>query len=194
MIRRRRFCFAPLTAVTLSLVMPAMSFADNEVPASCPVTLPSAPAFVPPVPYPEKPSNTAATFWHGTQELWTWLGSDGVFRGAASPSPLQPGAITTRNKQFFWSPGFHPIGTPNPQLKIKARRLDGDAPDFKQPWVTNAHVPEWGGWTMLVMLDLPSLGCWEVTSAYNGNFLSFVVWVAPPKDGKLVPHYVPGPH
>jgi hypothetical protein len=193
MIRRRPFCFALLM---LSLVMPATPFASDDdvargaVPASCPVTLPSEPAFIPPGPYPKAPPGSHA-FWHGTSGLWTMLASNGMHTGIASPSPDVPDAVTTRNKLFWWSPGFHPMGTPDPPLKIAARRLDGKAPVFKQPWVTNAHVPEWGGWSMLVMLDLPTLGCWEVTGSYGGDVVSFVVWVAPP--GALRPHFVDGP-
>ena len=121
------------------------------------------------------------------------LASTGVHAGIASPSPDVPDAISTRNKLFWWSPGFDPKGTPDPPLKIEARRLDGKAPVFKQPWVTNARVPEWGGWSMLVMLDLPTLGCWEVTGRYGGDVVSFVVWVAPPQPGSLRPHFVDGP-
>jgi hypothetical protein len=195
MTRRQRFFFAPmmLSLVTLvTLVMPAASFASSEVPASCPVTLPPEPGFIPPDPYPKTPPSSPHSFWHGTSGLWTMLGSTGMYTGIASPSPGLPSDIATRNKVFWWSPGFHPMWVPDPQLKIAARRLDGEGPVFKQPRVTNAHVPEWGGWTMLIMLDLPTLGCWEVTGTYGGDVVSFVVWVDPPKPASLKPHYVPG--
>jgi hypothetical protein len=32
---------------------------------------------------------------------------------------------------------------------------------------------------MLVGVDIPTLGCWEITGQYNGTELSFVVWIAP---------------
>lgn len=193
MTRRRHCSFAPMMlslVIPVMLAMPAASFADNEIPASCPVTLPSEPVLVPPGPYPKTPPGHPHAFWHGTSGLWTMLGSNGIYSGLASPSPGIPEGIATRNKSFWWSPGFHPIGTPDPQLKVEARRLDGEAPVYKQPWITNAHVPEWGGWTMLYMLDLPTLGCWEVTTSYGGDSVSYVVWVAPPKNEKLVPHYM----
>ena len=168
MTRRRRLCFATLM---LSIVIPIASSGnavsgDNavrSVPASCLVTLPPAPAFVPPDPYPAVPPDRGYTFWHGTPGLWTRLDADGVWKG--------------RNKLFWWSPGFHPMQTPYPPLKITGRRLDGEAPELQQPWVTNARVPEWGGWTMLIMLDLPSPGCWEVTGSYGADTLSFIVWM-----------------
>jgi hypothetical protein len=187
MTRRQRFHFAAFTpfasivsiaTMTLFLLTPAASFAssDSAVPASCPVTRPSEPAFVPPAPYPGAPPSAPHAFWHGAPGLWTMLSSTGVLRGMISASPSRPGAFSTRDKVFWWSPGFHPIGTPDPPLKIEGRRLDGEAPRLAQPWVTNAHVPDWGGWTMLIMLELPTEGCWEVTGTYYGNYVTFVVW------------------
>jgi len=32
---------------------------------------------------------------------------------------------------------------------------------------------------MLVGVDFPMLGCWEIMGIYKGHELSFVVWVAP---------------
>jgi hypothetical protein len=31
---------------------------------------------------------------------------------------------------------------------------------------------------MLVGIDIPAAGCWEITGQYKGTTLSFVVWVA----------------
>jgi hypothetical protein len=161
MTRRPRLRFAMMM---LTLVMPATSFASSEVPASCPVTLPSNPAFVPPGPYPEVPPGRGI-FWHGTPGLWTMLSPDGM--------------VDTRDKRFWWSPGFRPIGT-EPPLKIEGRRLDGEAPPLAQPWVTNAHAPEFGGWTMLIIADFPTHGCWKVTGSYGADSVTFVVWVKRP--------------
>jgi hypothetical protein len=180
MTRRRRFCFAAIALMMLSLVMPAASFAGSAVAAACAVTLPSEPAFIPPGPYPKIPPGAPGIFWHGTSGLWTMLRSNGVLTGMTVSSPARRGAFVTREKVFWWSPGFHPIGTPDPPLKIEGRRLDGEAPRLAQPWVTNASVPEWGGWTMLIMLELPTPGCWEVTGSYYGDSVTFVVWVTPP--------------
>jgi hypothetical protein len=177
MTRRRPFGF---TLLMLSLVMaaiaaPPATHASNEVPASCPVTLPSEPAFVPPGPYPQTAPSAPATFWHGTAGLWTMLNSNGVHTGLPTPSTKQPGVVAMRNKSFWWSPGFRPSGPPEP-LTIAGRRLDAEAPPLEQPWVTNAHHPDFGGWTMLTMLILP-IGCWEVTGSYGGDSVTFVVWV-----------------
>jgi hypothetical protein len=179
MIRRRRFCFA---LMMLCLVTPAMaaSHASSVVPASCPVTLPPEPAFIPTGRYPSTPPGAPHSFWHGTSGLWTRLDSTGMHSGGPVASTQWPGVTLIRNKSFWWSPGFHPMGTPEPKLKIEGRRLDDEAPALPQPWVTNAHVPEYGGWTMLTMLELP-IGCWEVTGSYGADSVTFVVWVTPPK-------------
>lgn len=174
MTRRRRFLFATLM---LSIIIPAAtsgraanaSNAVSEVPASCPVTVPSAPAFIPPAPYPSVPPDRGFTFWHGTPGLWTRLDTTGVWKG--------------RNKLFWWSPGFYPMGPPE-ALKVTGRRLDAEAPPLPEHWVTNAHVPEWGGWTMLTMLDLPASGCWEVTGSYGADTISFVVWMPALRAGR----------
>lgn len=203
MIGRPRFRFTHLARVAkaaalattatmmFSVVVPAAAVAaSEEVPASCPVTLPSEPALIPPGRYPETPPGRPHAFWYGTPGLWTMLPSNGIFTGIASPSPGLPGEVATRNKSFWWSPGFHPRATPDPQLKVEARRLNGEGPAYKQPWITNAHAPEFGGWTMLYMLDLPTVGCWEVTTSYGSDRVSYVVWVAAPQPGSLKPHYL----
>jgi len=166
--RRRLF----LATMMLSLVTPATPFGSSKVPATCPVTLPADPAFLPPDPFPRKaPFNGS---WHGTPELWTVMSRDGVFRGLKVRSPGK--ATLTRDKSFWWRPGFHPVRTPSPPLKIEGRRLDVDAPTLAQPWVTNAHDDGLGGWTMLTMLELTA-GCWELTGTYNLDSVRFVVWV-----------------
>jgi hypothetical protein len=179
MTRQRGFCFATLM---LSVVIPIAASATNgsEVPASCPVTRPSAPAFIPPGPYPKTAPSSPRWFWHGTPGLWTMLQADGVYTGMTAASTQVPGEISTRNKSFWWSPGFNPMWTPEPTLKIERRRLDDEAPVLAQPRVTNAHHESFGGWTMLTMLEFPTLGCWEVTGSYGGDSVTFVVWVPVP--------------
>jgi hypothetical protein len=41
--------------------------------------------------------------------------------------------------------------------------------------VNNAIMGE--GWAMLLMLELPSRGCWEVRANYKSDYVAFVVWV-----------------
>ena len=44
---------------------------------------------------------------------------------------------------------------------------------------TNANHAEFGGWTMLTRIDIPSTGCWELPGQYRDETLSFGVWVPP---------------
>ena len=110
------------------------------------------------------------------------LSPDGVHRGLPSP-PSNSRRRQDAQQVVLVEPRISSDRTPGPGLKIKGRRLDAEAPALAQPWVTNAHVPEFGGWTMLTMLELPPLGCWEVTASRGGDRVSFVVWVArrPPR-------------
>ena len=43
------------------------------------------------------------------------------------------------------------------------------------PRVTNAIMGK--EVAMLLMLELPQRGCWQVTGNYKSDYLSFVVWV-----------------
>jgi hypothetical protein len=72
------------------------------------------------------------------------------------------------------------LGEPFPaseNLVVRGRRLDRDAPPADISRTTNAHSPSLGGWTMLVAVEFPSPGCWEITGEYLGQKLSFVVSV-----------------
>ena len=44
---------------------------------------------------------------------------------------------------------------------------------------TNAYNKDFGGWAMLVMVEFPASGCWELTGRYKGQTVSFVVYVDP---------------
>jgi hypothetical protein len=66
-------------------------------------------------------------------------------------------------------------------LKVTGRRLDGDAPPLVVDKVTNAlFVPRA---VMLTGVIVPTPGCWEITGAYKGQQLNFVVWVYSVKPG-----------
>jgi hypothetical protein len=144
------------------------SVADGQVPSNCPVTRPSDPAFVPPAPHPAKEDGR---FWLGTNALWTSLTEDGIWRGIVSPRG-------TRNKFWWWREGWKwdtDYRANEPGLIVTARRIDGDAPPVPAPRVTNGELAN--GWAMLLMLEIPTSGCWEITGNYRSEYLSMVVWV-----------------
>ena len=135
--------------------------------ATCPVTLPPDSPFTPPPPYPPE-APYAGKFWHGTEELWTMLPDDGTWQQLAHGEKL-----------FWWSEGYVGSEEPQPELAVTARRLDGRAPaaESGSP-ATNAYHSDFD-WAMLVGMQVPASGCWEITGHYQGYELSFVVWVGP---------------
>ena len=164
-MRNGRFTFALLLGCTI-FSQPGIT--ADKVPDHCPVTRPPDPAFVPPAPHPAKEDGR---FWLGTKALWTSLSEDGIWSGIVSPSG-------TRNKFWWWRDGWE-YNTDRlanePGLIITARRIDGDAPEVRKPRVTNAELRN--GWAMLLMLELPTRGCWEIIGNYRSEYVSMVVWV-----------------
>lgn len=140
-------------------------------PADCAVTRPPAPPFIPPAPYPST-APVARYAWYGTNALWTTIPKDGVW----SDLPHNPEGYT--QKILWWREGYVWTEEPQPALTVIGRRLDGPAPELKALQATNAYAEDIKS-AMLVGVDFPSLGCWEITGSYRGQQLSFVVWIAP---------------
>jgi len=145
-----------------------------QVPASCPVTVPVDPAFTPPAPYPSRVP-FADRFWYGTAALWTPLRIDGTWRGVPPDRGYRRGY---RDKVFWWRPGYDGRAEPTPEFTVTGRRLDA-AGEFTVSPATNAYHPDFGGWTMLTGVDIPTTGCWEISGHYGLETLTFVVWVVP---------------
>ena len=145
----------------------AMASVKAADPGGCPITRPPNPAFVPPAPpAPSAPSVRGEEFWFGTPELWTSLRSDGTWSGL----PYQNGAYT--QKVFWWSQRYD---WQSP-LMVSGSRIDGSAPRLRASTATNAFADDIGS-SILVGVDIPSTGCWEITGQLKGRYLSFVVWV-----------------
>lgn len=144
--------------------MPAMP------PASCPVTLPLAPPFTPPPPYPAQ-APFKGHCWYGTASLWTMAPVNGVW------SLLHTDTGYTE-KVFWWRKGYSVTEEPFPDLSVTGRRLDAPPPPLSASYATNAFAGDIKS-AMLVGVDFPTFGCWEITGQYKGTDLSFVVWVAP---------------
>jgi hypothetical protein len=144
--------------------------ADNSS-ASCPVTQPPKSPFIPPTPYPAEPPPEYKEFWYGTPELWTMLRFDGTWNG------LPHNASGYTQKIAWWRQGYDIYTEPNPELIVTGKRLDVSAPPLLASRATNARTEL--GDLMMIGVDIPTLGCWEITGQYNGHELSFVVWVAP---------------
>jgi hypothetical protein len=149
---------------------PAMA---TDPPASCPVTQPPNPPFVPPSPYPSTPPPLyRGQFWYGTEGLWTMPPADGTWRGLAG----EDGSYG--QKTFWWRQGYSWKADPEPELKVTGRRLDAQAPALEASAATNGFRDDIGSF-MLVGVDFPTPGCWEITGQVAEAKLSFVVSVAP---------------
>ena len=150
-----------------STVLEATAAASTAAPRTCPITTPSSPRFVPPVPpAPQSASPPADEFWYGTQALWTALRLDGTWNGL----PYQDGAYT--QKVFWWSRDYD---WKSP-LSVTGKRLDGSAPPLRSSPATNAFAEDIGS-SILVGVEIPGAGCWEITGHLRGATISFVVWV-----------------
>lgn len=166
----------PSQAAELSMVTPPATpseMMDTAAPnpAACPVTQPSASPFVPPPPYsPDAPYQ--GEFWYGTEVLWTLLSTDGTWRQL----PQNKGVYT--QKTFWWKKGYDWRTEPTPSLTVTGKRLDGSAPPLEASVATNGYHDDLKSF-MLVGVDLPTAGCWEITGHSEGHDLSFVVWIEP---------------
>jgi hypothetical protein len=147
-----------------TLIATAMAVAENAPTATstCPVTLAASHRFAEPSP------SSASRFWYGDERLAVLLKAGGRWRGMGS-------SASYRDKLFWWRQGYDGAAEPTPKLVVTGRRLDGDASTLATPRATNARHADFGGWAMLVALEFPVGGCWQVTGEYQGQKLSFVV-------------------
>jgi hypothetical protein len=160
-----------LLAAVAAALLTGCSVVFGAPTEACPVTTPQ-PAFVPPPRYPAKPFPTTQA-WYGSAALWIALDRDGE-RWHALPRSAT-GAFG--QKTFWWSEAFSVSAEPEPAISVEGRRLDRAGPTFRagDPG-TNASFD--GTTAMLVGVDVPTSGCWELTGRYRGAELSYVVWIA----------------
>lgn len=64
---------------------------------------------------------------------------------------------------------------PAPALTVVGTRLDGSGIFTADP-ATNAERDDFGE-AMLVGLEIPSAGCWQITATYDDAVLSYVVLI-----------------
>jgi hypothetical protein len=84
-----------------------------------------------------------------------------------------PDDPTFRQKMQWWRQGYDYHTEPTPKLKVTGRRLDALAP----PLISEVNNVAGTLPSMMVGMNLPSLGCWEITGHYGTDELSLVVWV-----------------
>jgi hypothetical protein len=120
----------------------------------CPVTLPSSS----PVLIPELTSDGSFA-WYGSEALAIRLPADGRWKGMGPSHNF-------RDKFWIWRRGYEAKSELQPALTFAGVKLDdGDTPErMKIDQATNAFGPGWS--EMLVGMEFPSAGCWQVTAKY----------------------------
>ena|ERR1051326_2167284 len=150
-------------------------------PASCRTTRPAQP-FIPPAPYVTLLE--ADWFLIGNEKLWTEVSETMVWEWM----PHGPGQERDLTAKIFWfRVGYNWRTEPVPKLRVTGKRLDGPAPPLVTPQgpATNVIGDDTGRGAMLTGVYVPTPGCWEITGNYEGDKLSFVVWVLPVKQAAI---------
>jgi hypothetical protein len=152
---------------------------SDSIPASCAVTTRPARPFIPPPEYrrTELPEHL---FFIGTSELFTAIHEPMIWYWR----PHSSGVILTE-KVFWYRRGYSWREEPIPKIKVTGERIDGPAPPLELPYGRPTHAifsPDFSA--MLTGVYVPVPGCWEVNGDYEGNKVSFVVWVEAAKPDK----------
>ena len=160
------------TTAPIGVESPVASEVVSQSPATnCPVTVPPVPSFTPPAPY-DTLNSFVDHFSFGSSSLWTTVPANGTWNG------LPHSSVGYTQKILWWREGYMWDQEPEPNLVVTGERLDESASPLIVDKATNAYASDIGS-AMMVGVDFPTLGCWKITGNYNGNELSFVIWVAP---------------
>ena len=151
--------------IIVSLGLPASGVAAERS-SPCDATVAPSGSFAEPSP------SSASRFWYGNEALAVLLSRSGTWQGMGPTHNY-------RNKLFWWRQGYSGATEQRPELTVAGRRLDGEAQPATVSRATNAYHEDFGGWAMLVMVEFPASGCWEVTGQYKGQTTTFVVDVRP---------------
>ena len=159
---------AVIASLAAALSLPVFA----EPPPSCPRTTAADPAF-----------GGWRPGWYGTDALAVELGDnwDGAW------PTTTPGALIAV-KVFWWSAAFR-VGNES-SLKLEIQNLRGGPMTARATGTTNAYMGEFTNlgasdlfrseptldkWRMLVGIDFPDPGCWQINAEYFGQKLTFVV-------------------
>jgi hypothetical protein len=151
---------------SLLLVLLALAVFPCAALGDCPITVPSSsPVAV--------PGNTGPA-WYGSEALAVQLPVNGQWRGLGA-------AHHYRNKTWFWRRGYDAASEARPDLTVAGVKVgdDSSAQQLHVGRATNAMGASWQ--QMLVLVEFPSAGCWQVTATYTyagiTQDLTFVVQV-----------------
>lgn len=179
---------------TLAIVVIWLTNSGDSSPSrtapDCPITVPDRP-FVAGSPFPAEPPSLYGSVWYGTDDLWTML------HPAGEQWELPRTGKSLGQKTFWWSRKFGASGSEEqPRITVTGKRLDGPGAFVAGNPGTNA-VADFGK-AMLVGIEIPTAGCWEIRAEYKGSELVYVVRVvesptlgspgaAPPSAADAVP-------
>ena len=127
--------------------------------ANCPITVGQAP----------DDQAWKDLFSYGSDVLAVKLYVDGWWRGFGAERNY-------RGRTWWSSEGYNGLADPVPPLSVSGRRLDAHS-EPAVTFVTNATDADYRSWAMIVMIEFPSAGCWELTGEYGGQTLTYVVLV-----------------
>lgn len=156
-----------VVAILIGAPCSAQNAAVDRSTDSCSVTSSQNPPFLPQSPGFHRP--TKGEFWYGSDQLWILLGNDGTWSEQAPPDC--DGFCT---KLTYWSEDFDWRREPHPKLSVTAHRLDHEAPLVMASRAKAVFVTGPLPAAMMVGIDVPASGCWEITAKYRGQKLSFV--------------------
>jgi len=72
----------------------------------------------------------------------------------------------------WWRQGYDYRTEPKPKLKVTGKRLDAPA----LPLMAEVSNVSGSQHSMMVGMNFPTLGCWEITGHYEDDDL-FIVWL-----------------
>ena len=151
-----------IVATAIVVQMLAAGAAPAQTGVACPVTT---------APSQQEESRPAPGLWrHGSDVFGVFLSRDNRWHGMTAEHHY-------RNKVFWYRQGYDGRAEPRPALTVHGRRLDGPAERVTITNATNASHADFGGWSMLTMVEFPEPGCWEVTGEYGRDTVTFVVRV-----------------
>jgi hypothetical protein len=137
--------------------------------ANCPLTKPDG-SFTPTEERGADYDIESDLAWYGSARLWTLLHRDGEIWTGLTRSEMGMG-----QKTFWWRQGYRPSQEPRPEISVTGKRLDGPGRFGFGPPGTNASFGL--GSAMLVGIEIPEAGCWQITARYGADELTIVVFV-----------------
>lgn len=141
-------------------------------PVNCRVTLPADGVFEPPSTV-SVPSRTPDRFFFGNAGLWTVLPADGILRGSG---PEKPGDFAYHDKSL-WLRTHAPFLEQDGPVSLEGKRLDGPGPSFIATYDGTSYPGEDGIAVIVMGMNVPVFGCWELTGHYKDQDVTFTIWV-----------------